>query len=726
MKMFLKTSSKVSKTTKSQMASSVLRIFFVINSLTLYSCSSKSIKELTGEKLLNLKCGDCNEMKKKFIQHYGIKPKDNISIKGEYICINNSIINYNEFWMKLSSSEFLSKQALLLQALKLKTLMIQEVCKENKQKSIMPVFNLIKKAGSLVDPEFYSKVTLNPIIANQKIPKYKLENTMNLYNATINLNCKEIENLLKNTDANPNYYLDEFAISCWDLAISSGNIEMVKIYLESYKTMTNTLDSSGNSALHTSIFNKNYKLAKLLILYDFDVNLKDGRGTTPLSVAYRWNNFESYKLLLKNGALPFEEVSDDKKSLLEYLVDAKRIITRQIKKNENNVKKNVFTEEIKEKLLKNIKYSSDSKKTENVGYQKYRDYFTKMRLKNGKSQLFFAIDKGVSATQNILYLDENLIDEPDDDGVLPLIYAIASGKFNQALLILNKKKTNFKKKNYIHKEKSMDDLLISKRINALSLKKINVVKEIAYRKALIKEEVKFYKTDKSGNSFFCPNYTKYENMYFKAAYLNSEIYYLQMLNESMVLKLRNDNKNFILGWEIFFHRFHKNVRGHEKIIKELTNSFETIADIIGIDKLIHIYSYLSRFYDSMAYYYKNSPYRSGVLFYTYIKETIKYQLINVEMKKMLKENLLKVAKTKSYIYDLEIADIYLEISDIYLLINEKNTVETYRDISLKVFNEFKKNIENLKIKLSPQEKRNKLELEIKFCIYNEIFQKIRG
>jgi len=85
-------------------------------------------------------------------------------------------------------------------------------------------------------------------------------------------------------------------------AAYKGDVEMVKEILQTSPDM-NVRDSSGRTALHDAMFQKNAAIIRLLLEYGFDVNAAvPANGYTPLHDAVWVNNVDAATLLLEFGA----------------------------------------------------------------------------------------------------------------------------------------------------------------------------------------------------------------------------------------------------------------------------------------------------------------------------------------------------------------------------------------------------------------------------------------
>jgi ankyrin repeat protein len=85
-------------------------------------------------------------------------------------------------------------------------------------------------------------------------------------------------------------------------AAYKGDVEMVKEILQTGPDKK-IRDSSGRTALHDAMFQKNAAIIKLLLEYGFDVDATvPANGCTPLHDAVWVNNVDAAKLLLEFGA----------------------------------------------------------------------------------------------------------------------------------------------------------------------------------------------------------------------------------------------------------------------------------------------------------------------------------------------------------------------------------------------------------------------------------------
>lgn len=113
-------------------------------------------------------------------------------------------------------------------------------------------------------------------------------------------------------------------------AAYNGDIELVSKMLKN-NVNPDERDSSGGTALHAAMFQKNTEIITLLINRGFDVNAKGvSNGYTPLHDAVWANNLEAVKVLLKHGArtnirgkdglTPYEKaLKENKQEIVEYL-----------------------------------------------------------------------------------------------------------------------------------------------------------------------------------------------------------------------------------------------------------------------------------------------------------------------------------------------------------------------------------------------------------------------
>ena len=141
-------------------------------------------------------------------------------------------------------------------------------------------------------------------------------------------------------------------------AAYNGNIELVRKILKNNINLDER-DSSGGTALHAAMFQKNTEIITLLINHGFDVNAQGlSNGYTPLHDAVWANNLEAVIILLKRGArtdirgkdglTPYEKaLKEDKKKIDEYfkskgfdLIDYDR--SAKTSYSENDVKAFVY------------------------------------------------------------------------------------------------------------------------------------------------------------------------------------------------------------------------------------------------------------------------------------------------------------------------------------------------------------------------------------------------
>ena len=57
-----------------------------------------------------------------------------------------------------------------------------------------------------------------------------------------------------------------------------------------------SLDEFGYGWLHSTVFNNDLPIARILLANDFDKNIKSGRGETPKDIAIRLNRTEFIEL----------------------------------------------------------------------------------------------------------------------------------------------------------------------------------------------------------------------------------------------------------------------------------------------------------------------------------------------------------------------------------------------------------------------------------------------
>ncbi|WP_419658793.1 ankyrin repeat domain-containing protein [Desulfosarcina variabilis] len=85
-------------------------------------------------------------------------------------------------------------------------------------------------------------------------------------------------------------------------AISSNNTEQAKNLIEKNYDL-NTFDENGNAALHHTAAKKcSIEITKKLIANGADVNIKNLKGLSPLSIAIKSHNTETFSWLIENGA----------------------------------------------------------------------------------------------------------------------------------------------------------------------------------------------------------------------------------------------------------------------------------------------------------------------------------------------------------------------------------------------------------------------------------------
>lgn len=95
-----------------------------------------------------------------------------------------------------------------------------------------------------------------------------------------------------------------YAKDALNKAAYNGNVEEVAEILKT-KPNPDNRDSSGGTALHAAMFQKNIQIVEMLIDYGLDVNaIGPKNGYTPLHDAVWGNNPAAAKLLLEKGADP--------------------------------------------------------------------------------------------------------------------------------------------------------------------------------------------------------------------------------------------------------------------------------------------------------------------------------------------------------------------------------------------------------------------------------------
>lgn len=84
--------------------------------------------------------------------------------------------------------------------------------------------------------------------------------------------------------------------------VKSGEFILVYFALKSTPELANSVDITGNSALHYSVKCANLNITDLLILNSANPNLKNRRGRSPLFYATRQDSLEMSRLLVRAGA----------------------------------------------------------------------------------------------------------------------------------------------------------------------------------------------------------------------------------------------------------------------------------------------------------------------------------------------------------------------------------------------------------------------------------------
>ncbi|NRQ55712.1 ankyrin repeat domain-containing protein [Brevibacillus sp. HD1.4A] len=95
-----------------------------------------------------------------------------------------------------------------------------------------------------------------------------------------------------NDDFNPNKFFD---------AVLSGNIEMVKPFIEN-SINPNLTDQDGRTALFIAIREQNYTITEYLLAAKANPNIKDFYGDSPLKIAEGYKNKKLIDLLTQYGA----------------------------------------------------------------------------------------------------------------------------------------------------------------------------------------------------------------------------------------------------------------------------------------------------------------------------------------------------------------------------------------------------------------------------------------
>lgn len=124
-----------------------------------------------------------------------------------------------------------------------------------------------------------------------------------------------------------------YAKDALNKAAYDGDEELVKKIIAT-KPDPDARDSSGGTALHAAMFQKNIKIVKLLLDYGLDVNaIGPKNGYTPLHDAVWGNNPEAAKLLMERGAktdiknkegqTPLEKAQSEGKAALVKVLQGK-------------------------------------------------------------------------------------------------------------------------------------------------------------------------------------------------------------------------------------------------------------------------------------------------------------------------------------------------------------------------------------------------------------------
>ena len=175
-------------------------------------------------------------------------------------------------------------------------------------------FDLIKlfsENGAEIKPD-YCEYTNNRDILKYIIFHSKTENQYDLNFEAENKKWEEVYDYIKNND----YQSLKTLIDCNEdlskmsyngepaslLIIKYGSLRTLKLFIDNYDCK-NCKDSINNrNALHYAVMYKKIDILKYLLKLDYDVNIPDKFGNTPLFYAVENRDIEFYKALLNHNA----------------------------------------------------------------------------------------------------------------------------------------------------------------------------------------------------------------------------------------------------------------------------------------------------------------------------------------------------------------------------------------------------------------------------------------
>jgi len=83
-------------------------------------------------------------------------------------------------------------------------------------------------------------------------------------------------------------------------AVEQDNLELVQQYLQQDRSLLNSFDSDGYTALHRSASGNHVKICEYLLEFGADIHALTNDKWTALHCASFWNNYEIVSLLLQN------------------------------------------------------------------------------------------------------------------------------------------------------------------------------------------------------------------------------------------------------------------------------------------------------------------------------------------------------------------------------------------------------------------------------------------
>jgi ankyrin repeat protein len=156
----------------------------------------------------------------------------------------------------------------------------------------------------LIAGKIHDTIDLNELFNNYNVNEIKDdENNSALFYAIENDDKRLIDFLLlKGVNVN---HKNEHEITALEIAISKGNLEIVKLLYQNNARLENQYDISE---LHIASSTGNVEIVKYFLDKNLDVDSKDIRGITPLYLAIQENHLDVAKLLVKNLAdINFED-----------------------------------------------------------------------------------------------------------------------------------------------------------------------------------------------------------------------------------------------------------------------------------------------------------------------------------------------------------------------------------------------------------------------------------